>query len=49
MEAGAQVLQVVTANRQLRGLAAPIINRGLLHAVGQRGLRGIEVLVGSAA
>jgi dihydroorotate dehydrogenase len=47
LEAGAEILQVVTANRQLRGLAAPIILRGILRELERRGLSNVRELVGS--
>lgn len=48
MEAGAQVVQVVTAIRQHKGCVASDINRGLLKRVERDGLTSINELVGAA-
>lgn len=49
MEAGAQVIQVVTGIRQTWGRVAHDINKGLLARIERDGLRNIEEIVGIAA
>ena len=49
LEAGAEVIQVVTANRQHWGLAAPIILYGILRELDRRTLSSVRELVGSQA
>lgn len=48
MQAGAEVVQVVTGIRRRFGLVAPLINRGLLKEMKHQGLRNISELVGTA-
>jgi len=49
LEAGAEVLQVVTAIRQHLGFVAGPINRGILAELKRRGLSHVSELVGQAA
>ncbi len=48
LKAGAQIVQVVTGNRQRKGLAAPIINKGILKELEKRGMDSVEQFVGTA-
>jgi dihydroorotate dehydrogenase len=49
IEAGAEIIQVVTAIRQRRGMVARMINKGILRELNRRGMDSVSDLVGQTA